>query len=499
MTTDEQIAWLTEQLNQVVAELIQTQEELRMTKGELRATQEELQRAKGELQSTKEEQQTTKEELQTTQEALGAAQVQIAGLQKVKTPPPAFVKANKKKPQAQEKKPRKKRETQYNRARKRAVPTHIVEHRIVACPDCHLRLGGISLARCREIIEVPPPPAVEVTEHRIYKGWCTRCQKWHEAPVDFSKQVLGQGRIGVRLASMIAYLRTVMRLPVRQLRDVLQTLHGFEVSLGELGELVHRITEYAQPVLAGLKAEIRASPAIQADETGWREDGTNGYIWSVSTPTVRYDEYHHSRAGEVVQHLIGKDYQGGLGSDFYGGSNIHEGLPQRCWVHFLGDVHALKKEFPHDQALWIWAKQVKAIDEKAVAWAEAGPDQHRSPSQQRQARLAQQHAFEQQLWRVCQPYVGTGAPQHTLCQRVERFLPELFVFVAVPGVPAHNNLAERSVRPLVIARKISGGTRSPKGSQTRMGLASLFGTWMAQHLNPFQQCLTLLTTTFSLG
>jgi transposase len=74
---------------------------------------------------------------------------------------------------------------------------------------------------------------------------------------------------------------------------------------------------------------------------------------------------------------------------------------------------------------------------------------------------------------------------HTLCERVEHFLPELFVFVAYPGVPSDNNLAERSVRPLVIARKISGGTRSPKGSSTRMGLASLFGTWMAQGLNPF--------------
>ena len=76
---------------------------------------------------------------------------------------------------------------------------------------------------------------------------------------------------------------------------------------------------------------------------------------------------------------------------------------------------------------------------------------------------------------------------------------ELFVFVAYPGVPSDNNLAERSVRPLVIARKISGGTRSPKGSSTRMGLASLFGTWMAQGLNPFHQCLALLTTKISLG
>jgi hypothetical protein len=89
---------------------------------------------------------------------------------------------------------------------------------------------------------------------------------------------------------MIAYLRTVMRLPLRQLQEVLRTLHGFEVSLGELVELLHRMTQYAQPVLAGLKRAVRASPAIQADETGWREDGINGSIWSVSTPTIRYYE-----------------------------------------------------------------------------------------------------------------------------------------------------------------------------------------------------------------
>jgi exonuclease VII small subunit len=267
--------------------------------------------------------------LQETQELLKQAQGQIAALEKQKTSPPSFVKANKKKPKGEEKKPRKKREAHSNHGRQRSAPTHIVDHRIVACPDCHLRLGGISLARRREVIDVPPPARVEVSEHRIYKGWCSGCQKWHETPVDFSEQVLGQGRIGVRLASRIASLRTVMRLPLRQLRDVLRDLHGFEVSLGERVELLHRITEYAQPMLAGLKAEIRASPAVQADETGWREDGINGYIWSVSTPSIRYDEYHHSRGGEVVKQLIGKDFQGVLGSDFYAGYNIHQGLHQR--------------------------------------------------------------------------------------------------------------------------------------------------------------------------
>jgi transposase len=68
----------------------------------------------------------------------------------------------------------------------------------------------------------------------------------------------------------------------------------------------------------------------------------------------------------------------------------------------------------------------------------------------------------------------------------------LFQFVLAPGLPADNNLAERSIRPLVIMRKISGGTRSAEGSKTRLTLASVFHTWAARNLNPFIACLTAL-------
>jgi transposase len=443
------------------------------------------------------ENQELREALMQTQELLRAALAQIEELEKQKTPPPAFVKADVPKSAAEEKKPRKKREAQHNRARRRTLPTQIVEHHLAMCPDCDLRLGGISLARCREVIDVPPPSWVQITEHRIFKGWCARCQKWHEAPVNLHAEVLGQGRVGVRLSSMIAYLRTSLRLPLRQIRELLRTLYGFEISLGEIVELLHRISTHAQPSLDALLSEIRASPAVQADETGWREDGLNGYIWSVCTPTVRYYEYHHSRAGDVVKHLIGDDFPGVLGSDFYAGYNIHQGLHQRCWVHFLRAIHDLKKLHPDQRELWQWAKEVKQIYERAKA--SPAPDPQLPLTKQHAQRVALQHAFEQELWQVCAPFVQTQTLMHTLCERVERFLPELFVFLAYPGVPSDNNLAERSVRPLVIARKISGGTRSSKGSSTRMGLASLFGTWMAQGLNPFHQCLALLTSSSSLG
>jgi hypothetical protein len=86
------------------------------------------------------------------------------------------------------------------------------------------------------------------------------------------------------------------------------------------------------------------------------------------------------------------------------------------------------------------------------------------------------------------------AVQGKLCRRIERFIKELFVFVADPAVPPDNNPAERSLRHLVTSRKISGGTRSKQGTDAKMDLASLFGTWRARGLNPFQECRQLLTS-----
>lgn len=116
------------------------------------------------------ENQELREALKQTQELLRAALARIEEWEKLKTPPPAFVKANAQKPADEEKKPRKKREAQHNRARRRSQLTQIVEQHLVRCPDCDLRLGGISLARCREVIDLPPRRQCRSPSIASFKG-----------------------------------------------------------------------------------------------------------------------------------------------------------------------------------------------------------------------------------------------------------------------------------------------------------------------------------------
>ena len=121
---------------------------------------------------------------------------------------------------------------------------------------------------------------------------------------------------------------------------------------------------------------------------------------------------------------------------------------------------------------------------KAVGWAVAGGCSSR-----------EQLTLERRLLGLCRPFLEDPlAVQGKLCRRIERHIKELFVFVSRPETPPDNNAAERSLRHLVISRKISGGTRSRAGSGSKMTLASLFGTWRARGLNPLLECRRLLVS-----
>ena len=286
-------------------------------------------------------------------------------------------------------------------------------------------------------------------------------------------------------------MREQCRLPFRVIQDYLHHRFGLRVSVGQLVALVEAVARRGKAIVEGFKDEIRGSPVVNGDETSWREDGQNGYVWSFSTDKVRYFLYRKSRAATVVKEVLGDQFDGVVVSDFYGAYNAHLGLHQRCWVHLLRDIHELKEKHKEDRQLKQWARAVKTIYERAKQYE--GPNARLDLVEQKQERVKRQREYERELLRVCRPHLKKKRLQSRHCERIERFLPELFVFVADARVPSDNNGAERSVRHLVVSRKISGGTRSNKGSETKSILASLFGTWRLQGLDFYQSCWNLLT------
>ena len=390
-------------------------------------------------------------------------------------------------PPAAPARPRKRRARAF--ARRRMAPTRREEHALASCPLCRVPLSGGTVKRTREVIEVPRVPAV-VTEHVYLERRCPSCRRrWVPGP-GLGGVVCGQGRLGIGLVSLIATLREEARLPFAAIQRYLAAVHGLRLSVGALVGAVQAVAARARPVVDGVREAIRASPVVHADETGWREDGRNGYAWTFSTPTHRYFA-RGTRERAVLERELGPDFAGVLVSDCYLAYTTYEGRHQYCWAHLLRDAHELIQQHRRDASLRGWADAVHGLFVRAQAFADPDP----------RARRRAAAAFAAELHALCAPFLppppgaaGTAAPQAGLCQRMERHLADLFVFVADPRVPPTNNAAERSLRHLVVSRKISGGTRSATGSAAKMALASLFGTWRAQGLNPLAECRRLLAT-----
>ena len=381
----------------------------------------------------------------------------------------------------QPRKPRKRRPQGFARAR--MTPDQRVEHALDRCPDCGTGLVGGWVQRTREVIDLAPVPA-QVTEHVYIARTCAQCRRRCVPTAQPHGVVLGQQRLGINLVSLIAALREEARLPVRTIQWYLDTVHDLRLSLGAIVAATQRVAQKAQGMMTDIVARIRGSPVVHADETGWREDGHNGYVWTFSTPTERYF-LRRGRGKAVVDEVLSEEFSGVLVSDFYAAYHHYDGPKQRCWAHLLRDIHDLRVLYADDLQLAQWAEAVHQLYQQAKAFT------HPAEQQRRSAQLA----LERRLTALCLPYLDDpSAAQARLCRRINNHIKELFVFVAHPEAPPDNNAAERSLRPVVISRKISGGTRSTQGTETKMTLASIFSTWRAQDLNTLATCKQLLAS-----
>lgn len=252
---------------------------------------------------------------------------------------------------------------------------------------------------------------------------------------------------------------------------------------------------HGAPRVEQIRLRGRGRAVVHADETSWRENGRNGSIRALASGAgERYCAYHHSRAGAVINQLLGDDFASVLVSDFYAGYNDPPGgQHQRCWVHLLRDGHELASAFPHPVDLVgrevpAWTAAVKALWQRVHTAAT-------SPPTARTAAQREQEAAERrdEVAALGTQFVARrDHPCHALAWRLWPFQGELLTCVLRPEVPADNTLAERTLRPQGIARKISGGTRSPRGSQTRMRLATLSATWSASGRDPLAEFRCLL-------
>jgi transposase len=337
------------------------------------------------------------------------------------------------------------------------------------CPQCGEELQEREFLP-RTVIEIPPPRTRTIL-YRLGHRRCPRCRRHFRARAPAT--VLPRSLLGNQLLAHLAVQHYVFGVPLGRLEA--QTAIGYGTLIGAL----HRLARLFAAVPERLVLEYRSSPVKHADETGWRTDGQNGYAWLFATATLSIFRFRSTRSASVAHEVLGSDrLPGVLGVDRYNGYNKAPVALQYCYAHLLREVQDCGREFEDN------VEVQRFVDVFAPLLASAMALRRIATSDDDFRRQAD--ALKQQILDAVE-----APAQHPGIHRLQgifRDHPErLYHWAAHRSVPADNNLAERELRPLVIARKVSFGSQSDAGAHTRETLMTVLVTLRRRFPDDFSE------------
>ncbi|MEC4675409.1 MAG: transposase [Nitrospirota bacterium] len=157
--------------------------------------------------------------------------------------------------------------------------------------------------------------------------------------------------------------------------------------------------------------------------------------------------------------MIGKDsLPGTLVFDRYAGYNKVPCTMQYCYAHLLRAVEDLEKEFPDSGEIKEFVSVMASLLTKAMKlrnYPVSDKAFYRKAAKVKSSIITAAHAPAVHL--------GIRYIQNIFSENAGR----MYLWADDRRVPADNNLAERDLRPTVIARKVSLGSFSDAGAHTR--------------------------------
>ncbi len=336
------------------------------------------------------------------------------------------------------------------------------------CPRCQ---GPVCDKRpLTQYIEEIPMVRPHVTELTTEEGWCERCQceVCSTHPLQAS-QAGGAAavQLGPRALALACDLNKAKGLSMRKTVDVLRDHFGLKLTPGGLSQLLQRVGRKMEPEYTQMAVQLRQSPVVHADETSWWVGGPGWWLWVFCTPVMTFYVVIQSRAAGVAMGVLEQDFAGVLVSDCLGIYDELNPLQHKCYSHHLKAVSEACQSHPQGGEGYLL--QVQALLRTAI-WLkalQAGAQPDRFEVCLRTLRLHAAALLDSPRAQVQEEKVR---------MRLWKQRDHLFTFLERADVPATNNLAERQLRPAVIARKISCGNKTLKGAQAWQVLASIAAT-----------------------
>jgi transposase len=374
----------------------------------------------------------------------------------------------------------------YGRCARRPRPRRVDETYTaplpLACPDCGGAIAGTRVAtQYQEDLPVVRPV---VRRFDVHVGCCTQCgrrvQGRHRLQ---TSDALGAANVhlGPGAVTFVVLMHTHFGVPLEKIATVLRERFGLTVTAGGLAQVLHRTARRATPTYAALCEQVRGSPVVTPDETGWRVGAVPHWLWVFATPDTTVYAIRPGRSFDDATAILAPNFAGVLVRDGWAPyRQFTAALHQTCVTHLLRRTRTLRVDHPRSP----WATAVQQVLADGLALRD-----------RRDAQDISEHGLAVARGRLLARLAELidAAPALPAAQRFAAHLatefPAVFAFLWAPGIDATNWRAEQAIRPAVVARKICGGNRTRRGADTQQVLASVVRTIR-------QRCLDL-TTVFT--
>jgi transposase len=307
-----------------------------------------------------------------------------------------------------------------------------------------------------QVVELPPMTPF-VIEYQLHRLVCPGCRAVTTADLPPEARY----GTGPRLTGLIALLCGRFRVSREETALLLEMVLGIPLCKGTVQACCERTSNALAGTVSEMEATLSQAPAVHLDETGWREGKARRWLWVAITSRLAVFALHEKRGMGQLRAWFQRGLAGTAISDRWSAYLLFPPEKrQLCWAHLKRDLQAIvDRGGPgKDPALAAHALR-KAIFR---LW-------HRF----KQGALSRAQLLEQTApFRAAfEDFCKNGRDQttdpkwRTLGTDLLALWPAVFRFLEVDGVEPTNNHAERGLRPGVLWRKVSQGTRSNAGSR----------------------------------
>jgi transposase len=340
-------------------------------------------------------------------------------------------------------------------------------------------------------VEDIEPAKAAVRCYHTVSGYCPGCRKRIEsrAPEQPPAADVAGTQVGINALATAAVMRVQYRLPYRLISQLMADLPEMSLGAAAVSRQVDRMGRWLEGEYDRIRIFLRHSPVVSMDETSWRVDGHNQWLWALLDS--RHTLYHidRSRGQKVVRKLLGEVFGGTLVSDFYGGYGAIDCPKQKCLVHLLRELRDTSARNPAFAGGSFGRRLKRLIKEMLLL-------KKQKPKMKAAAYGARGRRMEERLGELARG-AWEQADEKRLAGRLLKFEKELTVFLWNDAVEGTNNAAERALRPAVVMRKITGGSRSERGARATAVLMSVIRTARQQDRPLLETIKTLLMNAWA--